>query len=207
MTQYHFLHDPDAELYFAELDYRLRAGQHIQAQFPGQEDVFRFLSKYKDEVRLYYEKLFGLLVEEAGSAYGNRYYYLNSVEDLRNKVPTDSRRSLKKESLLIGIFLCKLEIDFSEVETISGFKKALREDYEAYKDNFFRLLAHASGDGFIDTDEETVDKKIESAFSDFHRLGWVYLEGDRFEIMPSLERLRMLYLNEINNIGELSQHE
>ena len=207
MTQYHFFNDPDAELYFAELDYRLRAGQHIQAQFPGQEDVFRFLSKYKDEVRIYYEKLFGLLVEEAGSAYGNRYYYLNSVEDLRNKVPTDSRRFLKKESLLIGIFLCKLEIDFSEVQTISGFKKALREDYEAYKDNFFRLRAHASGDGFVDTDEETVDKKIESAFNDFYRLGWVYLEGDRFEIMPSLERLRMLYLNEINNIGELSKHE
>jgi len=206
-SPYTFLTDSDSESFFAELDYRLRSGEHIQSQYRGQEDIFSFLSKYTTELAHYYKALFGLSLEEAGSAYGSRYYYLDSIEGVKNKVSNELRRPLKKEFVLLGIFLCKLQIDLSEVDTVRGFKRVLREDYEAYKDSFFRLLARVSGDDHIETDEEAVDKIIDSAFREFHRLGWVDLEGDRFEIMPSLERLRTLYVNEINNIDELLSYE
>ena len=201
-----FLGTPDAESLFGELDYRLRSGEHIQAQYRGQEDLFRFLTKWTSELTYYYRYLFGLSLEAEGSMYGSRYYYLTFTEGVKSKVPNRLRQPLKKEFVLIGIFLCKLELDFSKVNTVSGFKRAIREDYEVYKSDFFRLLASVSSSDYLETDEQAVDKKIESAFGEFHRLGWIRLSGDVYETMPSLERLRLLYVNEINNIDELLRH-
>lgn len=202
VTRFRFLTDSDAEMYFGEIDYRLRTGEHIQAQCQGQEDIFRFLSKYDDELIDYYQTLFGLLLVKAGSKHDRCYYYLGTTEYVKHKVPVKLQQPLKNESVLIGLFLWKLIIDFHEVNTVSQFKKMLYEDCE-YKDDFFRLLSHVSDEIHIGDHEEAVDKEIEHAFDEFHRLGWIYREGDRFEIMPSFERLRMLYISEINNIDEL----
>ena len=200
---YTFLTDPEAERLFGKLDYLLRSGEHIQAEHHDQREIFRFLTRWVPELTRYYEVFFGLSLREVGSVYGNRYYYLEPIEGVKNKIPGSLRQSLKRESVLIGIFLCKLEIDFSNVSTVSGFKRVLREDYEAYKSDFFRLLAHVSGDDYLKTDDQAVDKKIDGAFEEFHRLGWVRLSGDSFETMPSLEHLKTLYVNEINNVDEL----
>lgn len=206
MNPYDFLNDPDVDSCFAELDYLLRSGVHVQRQFRGQHSAFRFLQKNFESLGLYYKNLFGLSLEERGVD-DNRYYYLDATEDIRSKVPYQLRKSLKKEFALLGIFLCKLRIDLSDVETVAGFKKALREEYEAYKNDFFRLLAYATSDNRLDSDEQAVDKWIDTTLTEFHKIGWIYREHDRFEIMPSLERLRLLYIDEINNIDELINHE
>lgn len=203
---YSFFSDNNAKEVFASIDYTLRTGKHIQRQYHGQADAFKFIRKHFEELRQYYIDFFGLSLQSEGEG-EQQYFFLDTNNDSNSLIPYNLRRSLKPENLIIGIFLCKLVNDFTEIETISDFKKALREEYEPYKENFYRLLAFSKDSKQTIADDEAVDKQVERAFSEFNRLGWIQLDGGYFEVMPSLERLRLLYETEIYNVDDLITEE
>lgn len=200
---YEFMQDAEAKSLFAEIDYYLRTGTHIQHQYRGQEESFRFIERHFSSLQSYYADFFGLILCSGGEG-ERRYFFLDADGDRKNRVPNSLREYLDADLLLIGLFLCKLRyVDFSEVETITDFSRALREEYEPYKADFYRLLTRGNSNKQTASDDLTVDKRIVRAFHKFHHLGWVRLEGDRFRVMPSLERLRLLYIHEIDRIDEL----
>lgn len=202
---YAFLSDPKARQVFGKLDFELKSGKHIQYLHPEQEELFLFVKKHYESLGSYYENLFQVVLGYSG-AETDMYYYLDFDGNDRGKIPGGQRYFLTEEHLLIGIFACKVyNIDFnSEESSITTFKKLMREEYEEYKGDFYRLLAHTKKELYTGDDDVEVDKSILSAFREFKKLGWVYFKNDdQFVIMPSLERLRKLYANEINDIQKL----
>lgn len=202
---YDFMEDANAQKLFASIDYQLRSGVHIQYQRKGQEDVFKLISRFYPSLRKYYKELFGLNLSTHGES-SQKYYFLEADPDQINRIPSKLRDPLDGDLVIIGLFLCKLSyIDFSEAETITDFKRLLREEYESYKADFYRLLNRTQSNTQTVSDDMVVERRVDKAFQEFNRLGWVQLEGDYFEVMPSLERLRLLYANEIDRINELIQ--
>ncbi len=204
---YEFLGAPWAKDIFGKVDFTLKSGTHLQLVHPEQEDQFRFVSKYWESLDQYYTDFFGVTLERGGES-TDTYFYLDFEEKKRGEIPIDQRYFISEEHLIIGVFACKVySIDFNSVESsISTFKKLMRDEYDQYKEDFYRLLARTKTNVYTGDDDLELEKSILSAFREFKKLGWVYFKNDeQFVIMPSLERLRKLYANEINNIQRLTQ--
>lgn len=204
---YEFLGDPLAKDIFGKVDFTLKSGTHLQLVHPEQEEQFRFVSKYWESLGQYYSEFFGIELERGGESI-DTYFYLDFEGKKRGDIPADQRYFLSEEHLIIGVFACKAySIDFnSEESSISTFKKLMRDEYDQYKEDFYRLLARTKTNTYTGDDDLELEKSIQSAFREFKKLGWVYFKNDeQFVIMPSLERLRKLYAEEINNIQRLTQ--
>ena len=205
---YHFLKSDEAKNLFGNTDFMLKSGMHIQYKHPEQESEFQFIHRNVESIGNYYRDFFGVTLEKGGEE-TEAYYYLDFEGNRRGEIPVEQRHFLSDESLIIGIFACKVyNIDFnSEESSLTTFKKLMREEYEEYKDDFYRLLAQTKSNYTTGEDDEELDKSIRSAFRDFKKLGWIYFKNEeQFVIMPSLERLRKLYADEINNIQQLTQN-
>lgn len=170
----------------------------------------KFLDLFKNTVTvwIFITRIFFSLSLQSGGQGDQEYFFIERNNDEANQIPSNSKNRLKPEFLIIGIFLCKLfYIDFSEIETVTNFKKALKEEYEPFKADFYRLFAYSKSNKYTTADDEAVEQQVDKAFREFDRLGWIKLEEDYFEIMPSLERLRLLYENEIRHIDDFMRSE
>jgi hypothetical protein len=203
--RYRFLYDDQAAELFGEIDFNLKCGTHFQYLHPEQEQQFNFIRHHFDGLKRYYEDFFHVLLSVGGSE-TESYYYLDFEGGKRGEIPADQRYFLSEECLLVGIFACKVfNIDFHSHETtVKGFTSLIRNEYEEYKSDFFRLLAHTKKQKYIGDDEKELDKAVGKALGEFKKLGWVYfLDQERFRVMPSLERIRLLYADEIMNTQKL----
>ncbi len=206
--RYDFLRSPDARDIFGKVDFLLKSGAHVQFQHPEQEQEFIFITRNPTSLNDYYRDFFGLTLEKGGIE-TDSYYYLDFENNKRGNIPSDRRDFLSEESLIIGVFVCKVyNIDFNaEESSIVTFMKLMREEYEEYKDDFYRLLAQTKSAYTTGEDDAELYKSILSAFKDFKNLGWVYFKNEeQFVIMPSMERLRKLYAGEINNTQQLTDN-
>lgn len=204
---YNFLKASNAKEVFGKVDFILKSGTHVQYTHPEQESEYQFINRNFESLGDYYRDFFGVALEKGGEE-TETYYYLNFEGNNRGAIPTDQRYFLSNESLIIGIFACKVySIDFNaEESSLATFKKLMRDEYEEYKDDFFRLLAQTKSTYTTGDDEAELDKSVRSAFREFKKLGWVYFKNEeQFVIMPSMERLRKLYADEINGIQQLTQ--
>lgn len=207
-NRYAFLQTADARDNFGKVDFLLKSGTHVQYQHPDQEAEFVFISRNAPGLNDYYRDFFGLTLEHGGSE-TDAYYYLDFENNRRGAIPADRRDFLSEESLIIGLFACKVyNIDFNaEESSLPIFMKLMREEYEEYKDDFYRLLAQTKSTYTTGEDDVELYKSIQSAFRDFKNLGWVYFKNDeQFVIMPSMERLRKLYAAEINGIQQMTEN-
>jgi hypothetical protein len=50
---------------------------------------------------------------------------------------------------------------------------------------------------------EKVDEIVHEALKEFRKLGWVVMEEDYFDVMPSFNRLNKVYGDYINNFEEM----
>lgn len=103
--KYSFLETDEAESLFADIDFALKSGQHVQ-NFPHQTDLFNFLEKYEDELRAYYKNLFKVALIGKGTDY-TRYFYLELDDESRGIVKTRSKK-LSPEHTLMGVLLLKI---------------------------------------------------------------------------------------------------
>lgn len=195
-----FLMDTESEDYFAKIDYALKNGKHIQ-QWKEQDWWFRFIVKNEDSLQLYYRKYFGIKLEYGGEA-TQKYYYLDFMPDSRGNVPLDNRHFLQNEFVIIGFMLYKaVYIDHNiELSSVKAFQRTLRQDYEEFKDGLFRILAKAKGANITQMNEDKMNSIVVSAMKAFEKLGWIELQEDNFEILPSFQRLPKIYSDYINNI-------
>ncbi|TND10525.1 MAG: hypothetical protein FD123_167 [Bacteroidetes bacterium] len=203
--KYSFLETDEAENLFAELDFLLKSGQHVQ-NFPHQTDLFNFLEKFEDELRMYYKNLFKVALVTKGTDY-TRYFYLELDDESRGIVKTRSKK-LSPEHTLMGILLLKIHrIDkyFINDIYVPDLIQLVKSN-EEYKSYIYNLFAKRREKEATEIDENTIDEWIRNSLKEFERLGWIHFDHrnkELFEIMPSIERLFTMYSYEIHHIDRL----
>ncbi len=203
--KYSFLESDEAESLFADIDFALKSGQHVQ-NFPHQTDLFNFLEKFEDELRAYYKNLFKVALIGKGTDY-TRYFYLELDDESRGIVKTRSKK-LSPEHTLMGVLLLKIHrIDKYFVNDIyvPDFIQLLKSN-EEYKRFIYDLFAKRREKEATEIDENTIDDWVRNSLREFERLGWVHFDlrnKELFEIMPSIERLFTMYSYEIHHIDRL----
>lgn len=203
--KYSFLETDEAEGLFADLDFALKAGQHVQ-NFPHQTDLFNFIEKFEDELRMYYKNLFKVSLITKGTDY-SRYFYLELDEESRGIVKTRSKK-LSPEHTLMGILLLKIHrIDkyFINDIYVPDLIQLVKSN-EEYKSYIYNLFAKRREKEATEIDENTIDDWVRNSLKEFERLGWIHYDlrnKELFEIMPSIERLFTMYSYEIHHIDRL----
>ena len=92
--------------------------------------------------------------------------------------------------------------NYIELSSVTAFQRMIRQDYEEFKQGLFRVLAKAKGVNITQMNHDKVDTIVINALKAFDKLGWLELSEESFEVLPSFQRLTMLYGDYINNIDE-----
>jgi chromosome condensin MukBEF MukE localization factor len=207
ITAWSFLQEPDASTYFAKVDYELKNGRHIQ-QRNEQAWLFRFIDKNEESLALYYRTYFGVILSYGGEA-NEKYYFLDFMADSRGGIPLENRVFMQNEFIIVGFMLYKIVfIDgYIELGSVKSLQRMLRQDYEELKPGLFRVLAKAKGINITQMNQDKLDAVVESALKAFHKIGWVELNDDAFEILDSFQRLPKVYGLHINAIDDWLKNE
>ena len=225
-NRFDFLEAPEGKELFARIDFALKDGMHIQNR-TKQSEWYYYLCQYEDTLKQYYQDFFGLSLESGDGGFG-KYFYLNFYPEARIGIPPDHRKTMPNEFIIVGFLLYTLYFtDYNiELNSLEQFKRLVRVEYPDFKAGLNLTLAKTKqvkatqrNDEKIcepmDDEEmarlierqgelyEKIDQCIQSAFAEFNRIGWIELEGDRFEILPAFQRLALIYSDQINDIDNL----
>lgn len=198
-----FFDDPEAESIFARLDFGLKDGIHIQSH-STQYDLFNFLVKHEDSLRLFYAKYYGLKLSCAGVG-ENLYFFLDFIPGDRGEIDVDHRNFLKPEYVVIGFFIhkiCYIDRNF-DLNSVKKLQLVILHDYEDMKPDLNRLLAKLRKSNTTTLTDSKISDIIVETLKEFKKIGWIVMEEDFFDVLPSFQRLVMLYKDYINNIDEL----
>ena len=205
---YAFLEAGESEENFANCDFALRAGRHIQ-NHPQELRIFDYIVQFKDELSHYYQKLYGIRLRQ-GEFHDQIYFYLELDTEDRGRFTGNRTEKLSARHTLFGLLLLKIQrIDkrFGKDEiSVSEFKEQIKKDGKNYRDEIYFLFARVSNKSATETDDGNIDTWVDNSLKKFEELGWIYFLEDnkeQFEIQPSFNRLLQLYLNEIKNFEQL----
>lgn len=198
-----FFNDADAEEVFAKLDFQLKDGMHIQER-DHQFALYYFLNRNERSLTAYYDRYFGVNLGVGGVG-KDRYYYLEFNPADRGGVDGEHRYFLKPEYVIIGFLIYKIIfIDRNfDIESVKKLQITIQTDYEELKDDLYRLLARLRRTGSTELGDNRVAEIVLDALKEFKKLGWVVLEEDFFDVMPSFHRLNKIYSDHISNFEEL----
>nr|WP_319511318.1 hypothetical protein [uncultured Draconibacterium sp.] len=208
VTRLDFFTDKKADHFFAKIDYMLRSGVHIQRDYPLPGELFRFIGRNYDSLKLYYDEIYKVVLGKSGSEF-DTYYFIDFEERSRGNILGDHREYLKTEHIIIGMLFFKLfKLDGNiELDRVSDFTNLLFSEYEEEREALQKLIADAMNDKSSDLNEDKIGGVIKKAFEKFNELGWIAWDDeqdkDRFRYMPSFERLRLLYQSQILGVDEL----
>lgn len=192
---------------FAEADYLLRTGTHIQ-NVPHQAIIYRFLFKNESILKTYYQNFFRITLESEGNVQDDeKFYYLSMNQEGDNWGGMRSNRIKKvsDRSLLFAIYLFylyKIELHFEKKVQKEPFIEQLNAD-----SRIRRLFSSAKQDKDLsDTEFKTIENWAMSALKECTRIGFVYFneqEPEQFEILPAIWRIGFMYETQIRNITTL----
>lgn len=207
---YYFLTSDQANKDFADLDYNLKNGRHIQ-DFAADHRLFSYLEEYYDKgLKEYYLDFFGMnLVKEDSDQ--DRYYYLDFPENGKGKLGKENRsKELEDVQLIFAILLLNLykekffekkEVRWDELERI--FKE------NEHKDIWRRLLYGSVKDNYSPNEEQSVVARITKILNVFEDLGWVDIISPKevhFVILPAIDRISKMYQEIIGDIENIKQY-
>jgi hypothetical protein len=209
-SNYPFLNSDLAKKYFADSDYALKQGRHIQ-DFGSDHKYFVFIDEYYNKgLQTYYETFFQVKLrrEEADR---ERYYFLDFPEDTKGKLGRDNRsKELEHDRLIFGILLLniykekffeKKEVRWQELQQI--FKES------EHKELWQQLLYGKLKPNYSPGEETEMKNKVLKILKSFDDLGWIYFINQdelHFEILTSIDRISKLYGDIINNIENLQAY-
>lgn len=199
---YAFLQSDYSRQVFSKLDYALKDGLHIQRQGSDPE-LYAYLERYAGKLQPYYRDLFGVRLEVKGED-DQRYYFLDYHSVEKSGIPDGRKRQVNNEYIIIGLIMYKI-IYFDgnlELNSSSELQRKITLDYDQYKTGLLRLIAKSSDKAKLQGDDEDIDKVVEAALRQFARLGWIQLNGDHFEPLPSFQRLLYVYEDIIRDIDQ-----
>ncbi len=206
-----FLVHPDAKEVFAQIDYALKNGKHIQMHYK-QQAMFQFIDYNYQSLKMYYEDFFELYLSYEGQGI-EKYYFIDFRRDNngnfnRGQIPDKNRYYLDDGCIIIGFLLIRMyviELNTELKYSLTGFKRQIIQEYEEYKPNLLRLFAGTNGMDETDYDLKSIESIIDRALREFDKLAWIDFDkdGDSFEILPSCKRLLSIYEEQIRNIDSL----
>ena len=198
-----FFNDPDATDIFAKLDFQLKDGMHIQNR-SHQFELYHFLIRNESSLAAYYDLYFGVKLGFGGEGL-ERYYFLEFNPADRGAIDGDHRYFLRAEYVIIGFLIYKIIfIDRNfEVESVKKLQLIIQTDYEDLKDDIYRLLARLRRTSSTEMGDRKVNEIVMDALREFKKLGWIVLEEDFFDVMPSFHRLHKIYADHINNFEDI----
>jgi len=198
-----FYLDPDAEELIGKLDLHLKDGMHFQ-EVEHQYAQYYFIKKNYSSLEQYYRKYHKLVLSYGGEG-SERYYYLDFNGSDRGSIDGDHRYFLRPEFVIIGFMIYKIIfIDRNlELTSVSCLQSMILTDYEELMEDIYRLLAKLRKANATTFGNEKVRDVVLDALKEFKKLGWVIMNEDFFDIMPSFSRLQKVYGDYINNLEDL----
>ena len=206
-VDYTFLTTQEAISIFADVDYALKSGRHIQ-KCPSQGKLFAFIKRYYDQLKSYYDNLFGIHLNSEGEG-ELEYFFIDFFKDRngyyqRGNIPVENRAYLAESHLIIAFLLIRMYVLEPRVEKrilIQDFKIQVLSEYEEYKPHLLRLFAKSEDTKETDYELKSIEDEIEKALKKFNELCWIMIDKntETFEIMPSLNRLLNIFENYIIN--------
>lgn len=198
-----FYLDPDAEELIGKLDLHLKDGMHFQER-EHQYAQYYFIKKNYSSLEQYYRKYHKLVLSYGGEG-SDRYYYLEFNGSDRGSIDGDHRYFLRPEFVIIGFLIYKIIfIDRNlELTSVSRLQSMILTDYEELMEDIYRLLAKLRKANTTTFGNEKVRDIVLDALKEFKKLGWVIMNEDFFDIMPSFSRLQKVYSDYINNLEDL----
>lgn len=194
-----------AEL-FAETDFLLRSGVHIQ-DHKTQSRYFRFIESNFSDLKKYYESLFNIDIVPQETVAG-KYYFLDYLDEQKSKTLSKTKKNLDQKVTLFAIFLYtiyKTELKFSSRLTKQDILEVINSSNN-YKPHIHRIL-FLSEQAETEITDTTILKWISTSLNEMEKLAWVYFpnnsDDDSFEIMPAFERIAKIYGDTINNIDSI----
>lgn len=210
ITSFEFLNTEKARKYFADADWVLKQGRHLQ-DFGDDHRLFLFVDEYYDRgLASYYESLYGVLLRREESD-RDRYYYLDFPDEGRGKLGKDNRfRELEDSRVVFALLLLNMyrEKFFESKEVTAAELEHLFRESEQ-KDLWMMLLYGKIKHNYSPEEEEEVRVKIRGILRDFERLAWINIiaiDEPRFEILPAIDRVAKLYGDVINDIDSLEAY-
>lgn len=204
-VDYTFLTTQEAISIFADVDYALKSGRHIQ-KCPSQGKLFAFIKRYYDQLKSYYDNLFGIHLNSEGEG-ELEYFFIDFFKDRngyyqRGNIPVENREYLAESHLIIAFLLIRMYVLEPRVEKrilIQDFKIQVLSEYEEYKPHLLRLFAKSEDTKETDYELKSIEDEIEKALKKFNELCWIMIDKntETFEIMPSLNRLLNIFENYI----------
>ena len=213
VSKFEFLDNEDSEENFANCDFALRNGKHIQNHY-HEHRVYDYLSTYFSELVYLYRKLYGVLLKRE-EFHDQPYFFIDFDEDNKGRFTGNRSDKLSSRHTLFGLLLLKIyRVDnyFGRNEiSVLKLKEQLKNDSNNYRDDIYRLFAKvANRNNASETDEGNIDTWIEKGLRKFDELGWIYFDPDntdQFTILPSFNRLFKIYINEIKEFDKLIRSE
>lgn len=206
-VDYTFLTTQEAISIFADVDYALKSGRHIQ-KCPSQGKLFAFIKRYYDQLKSYYDNLFGVHLNSEGEG-ELEYFFIDFFKDRngyyqRGNIPVENREYLAESHLIIAFLLIRMYVLEPRVEKrilIQDFKIQVLSEYEEYKPHLLRLFAKSEDTKETDYELKSIEDEIEKALKKFNELCWIMIDKntETFEVMPSLNRLLNIFENYIIN--------
>ncbi|NOU19712.1 MAG: hypothetical protein HOO91_19315 [Bacteroidales bacterium] len=187
---------------FAKADHYLRSGVHIQ-NYKSQTRIFQFIEDNYPYLYPFYERMYRAKLSFYQSING-KFYYLDYFDDVKSKL---SKESLKPKHTLFAIFLYmlhRIEKRFSTTLSKQELIEVLNNTHKI-KPHIHRLFLGAEKEDTVPT-QTTLYKWVSESLRELEKLGWVQTleeDSEQFEILPSLERIALIYADAINNIEEI----
>lgn len=206
---YEFLNSERARKFFADTDFALRSGKHIQ-NFGNDFRMYDFLDEfYEKGLSKYYNELLGMILKKD---YNDReaYFYLDFPEGHKGKFGYDRTYALDDRLVIFSILLLNLykEKFFDSKEVTWEELMYITEESEN-KDMWQKLLFGEAKRNFTPAEKDEVRRKIERTLQICERMGWIRwlsYENLHFEIMPSIDRIAKMYQTEVANVDLLTEY-
>lgn len=207
---YEFLNTERAKKYFADADFALRSGRHIQ-NFGSDFKLWDFINDFYDKgLSKYYLELLGMVLKKEFNE-REAYFFLDFPEDgNKGKFGYDRTYPLDDRLIIFSILLLNLHKEkFFENKEIKWDELLYIIEEGENKDLWQKLLYGDSKRNYTPAEKEEVRRKIERTLQICERMGWIRwlsYEELHFEIMPSIDRIAKLYQTEINNVELLEDY-
>lgn len=202
-----FLTKESSQKYFAEADFALRQGRHIQ-NIETDKQIYSYINDYFDELKSYYQFLFSMVLKE--DIFDTmKYYYLDFEEEGYGKFGNQRTKTINDRYLLIGILLLNLyNQKHFEVKRTNWNELLEIVSEKEKKDLWLKLLFPDVRGSQTPKEWNRVKTIFKNAIDEFENLGWVrYIDKQEleFEMNPSIHRVIKLYPTEIENINVLNK--
>ena len=203
-----FLNTEAAVKYFAETDFVLKQGRHVQ-QYGTDSKLFDYLSDNFEELARYYELLFAVHLRKETNDRDD-YFYLDFPEDGHGRFVKDRYKELEPRHVIFGVLLLNVykERSFEKKEMKWEQLEQLFDESES-KELWQKLLYGEVKRNYTPNEKDEVKRKAENILNFFDRLGWIEwidAENFHFEIMPSIDRIAKLYEHEIANVDLMNEY-